>query len=424
MVGAGAIALAPIHPPVSSVEIAAPSTAHFADVGLTASTNPITVWAEVLQRSADNAGALAQDFLAAPAPVLAQAIRNQLGNAAFLAVTAQQTVDLMLSTVGALPDTVKTLVTQLADGDIAGAVQTLTFAVLPLGLGLVAPVLAVGAVANNVVQNFAAAFEVVTKVDNILPVLLGVGGPIFSVMYTIGQTGQAIVDGLRNLDFAAVASTLINAPARLVDALLNGAGELLGPNPGLLTPSPAEGEFGFGGPIAALLDLRKKIAEAMTASGDPSAVPAAAKVEADESVTQRSFIVDVSQSEPAEAGAVESGAAGAAGDGAGLEGQTPGDTGTAPTPALEAGDDSGTDGDSGSAAPQAGAGLAGKISDAVSKIKEKRAEAKAERAAAKAERQAQREAAKAERQAKRDAAKADRDSGGAEAPSASAQDAA
>jgi hypothetical protein len=89
MVGAAAIAIAPIQPSLPHVQV--PSL-YSASVELAAFANPIDAWLQVLGAAAANVGALGQTVLADPAPVLQQLLINQFANAAVLGDASQQAV--------------------------------------------------------------------------------------------------------------------------------------------------------------------------------------------------------------------------------------------------------------------------------------------------------------------------------------------
>ena len=79
-VGAGAIALTPVAPPMPTIDVHA-AVARSANIALMASPNPIEAWVEVLEASVGNIGTLGQAVLANPAPIVGQVAHNQLANA-------------------------------------------------------------------------------------------------------------------------------------------------------------------------------------------------------------------------------------------------------------------------------------------------------------------------------------------------------
>ena len=128
------------------------------------------------------------------------------------------------------------------------------------------------AVVTNTVQNLANVVAAVPSL--VLPTLLAVSGPIFSTVNAAAMTTQELVNAVGAGDFESVANTLINAPATLTGALLNGFGNgPLGlPSRDLLSDRP----FGVlsAGTIAGLLSLRDTIAAALHALPAPPSAAA------------------------------------------------------------------------------------------------------------------------------------------------------
>lgn len=263
LVGASAIALTPVAPPTPSVELRAAVT-HTAN--LMANPTPLQLWAEVIGTSVDNAAAITQSVLANPAPVLEQVIKNQLGNASLLVEALQGTANIALPAIADLPETIRTALVQLANGNVKGAAETLLAPVFTVGFGVLMPVAAVAEAVRTTTQNVANAIAVLVDPLNILGALVAVGGPILSAVNALVDSAQAAVDGVMAGDLGAVATALINVPANLVGAVLNGHGTMLGfiQAPGLLTPSdPDAGPLGFSGPLAYVQSLREQIGKAI-----------------------------------------------------------------------------------------------------------------------------------------------------------------
>ena len=173
--------------------------------------------------------------------------------------------------VMALPATLQTAAGQLEAGNVTGAAQTVGTALLPLVLGLVDGFNQGFAVVSNTAQNMANVVAAVPSL--VLPALLAISGPIFSTVNADATTGQELVDAVGAGDIEGVANTLINSPAALTGALLNGFGNgPLGlPSPGLLSPTGPLGALSAG-TISGLLSLRDTIAAAL----DPLPTPASA----------------------------------------------------------------------------------------------------------------------------------------------------
>ncbi|WP_431235060.1 hypothetical protein ACQ856_11405 [Mycolicibacterium psychrotolerans] len=78
LVGAGAIAFAPMQPvvsPLSNVHI----PAAFSSVQLTATFDPVTPWVDLVTAAVSNVSTIGQDWLADPAPALRQLGTNLFG---------------------------------------------------------------------------------------------------------------------------------------------------------------------------------------------------------------------------------------------------------------------------------------------------------------------------------------------------------
>lgn len=272
LVGAGAIAISPVAPPLPDIHVPAISSAA---VELNALTNPLEAWAEVLGTAVNNIGAIGNTVLADPAPILSQAIANQLANAGIVSTAAQNAVNAVLDTLGALPTTLNAVTEQLRDGNLTGAMETITVALLPVVLTLTQPLSAIGDVFNNTVQNFASAVEELTSPSWVVPVTIGITGPVLSTLNALTATAQAVVDAAGENDFEGVANALINAPANITNGFLNGHGTVLGfvTLPGLLTPS-AGSVLKPAGPLGLLQDLRESVAEAIGATSGAARVGA------------------------------------------------------------------------------------------------------------------------------------------------------
>jgi hypothetical protein len=278
LVGASVVAVCPLAPQMpdvhlpsvqsAAVELAALSNAIAAPV-----VSPIEQWTQVVQAAITNLGALGQQLAADPAPILQQILANQsadgviLGNASAAASTALTTA------AQALPAALQTAAKSLEAGDVTGAVAALTGPVIPLALGLVdagfnASVGAWNVVANET-QNFANVVAAVPQLP--LSALLAVASPLISDINASADIGQAIADAGTARDLEGVVTALVNAPATLTGATLNGYGTnpILGTPEGGLLSGVGEIPGITDGTIAGLLALRDTIAKALA--------PAAAK---------------------------------------------------------------------------------------------------------------------------------------------------
>jgi hypothetical protein len=281
LVGASVIAVCPLAPTMPhdihlpSVQSAAVELAALA----APVANPVEQWAQVIQTAVANLGQLGQQLAADPAPILQQIIANQSANAAILGNAAGAASTAVTTALQALPAALQAAATQLGAGDVTGAVTALTGPVLPLVLGLIDAGFT-GADAwqavVNTTQNFANAVAAVPKLA--LSGLLAVASPLLSDINANAAVGQAVVDAVRTGDLVGVVTALVNAPAVLTGATLNGFGTLPGigtPLGGLLS-GPGSIPGLTDGLISGLLSLRDTIAAAL----DPQAKAATAALTA------------------------------------------------------------------------------------------------------------------------------------------------
>lgn len=264
LAGAAVIAVSPLAPTLPGAhmpDIHLPPL-HSAQVELTALTNPLELWAKVLGTALDNAGQLGGEVFNGQAPIIDQIMKDQLADMAVLGNAAQSTMDAVNTAVSGLPDTLQSAANQLAAGDITGAVDMIVSAALPLALSLVDGFNAGFPVVANTVQNLANVVAATPSL--LLPTLLAVTGPVISMVNAGAASTEAVVTALGAGDFEGLANAMIDAPATLTGAVLNGFGNSpLGlPSPGLLSPTGAFGAFSAG-TIAGLLDLRDIVTKAL-----------------------------------------------------------------------------------------------------------------------------------------------------------------
>ncbi|NTY60539.1 hypothetical protein [Mycolicibacterium sphagni] len=265
-VGASAIALTPIVAYSPALQL--PSL-RSAEVQMAAFVNPIEEWVQVIGTSFTNLSALGTQVQTDPTPILSKLAANFLANASTIADTASTLIGQAVATFAAIPQGLFDAATQVAAGHIAEAVQTIWgTAILPPVFLAVIPISAAIPIIQNAVQNVANVIGALGGV-NLLLTGIAVISPIYATITQFGDSAQAVLDAASAGDLETAASEFINAPAKLVNAFLNGNDT----TPGLLTPLDG---VGGGGAIAALLKLRDAIADAITAP----AAPASAAVKA------------------------------------------------------------------------------------------------------------------------------------------------
>jgi hypothetical protein len=272
-VGASAIALTPIVAYSPALQL--PSL-RSAEVQMAAFVNPIEEWVQVIGTSFTNLSALGTQVQTDPTPILSKLAANFLANASTIADTASTLIGQAVATLAAIPQGFFDAATQVAAGHIAEAVQTIWgTAILPPVFLAVIPISAAIPIIQNAVQNVANVIGALGGV-NLLLTGIAVISPIYATITQFGDSAQAVLDAASAGDLETAASEFINAPAKLVNAFLNGNDM----TPGLLTPLDG---VGGGGAIAALLKLRDAIADAIVAPTPPATAAAktlAAKVAA------------------------------------------------------------------------------------------------------------------------------------------------
>lgn len=258
LAGAGVIAVSPVMPTSTDIQLPAVSTSSAA-VTLSALTNPVDAWAQTLSNASANLQSLGKQLLASDFPILRTVISNQIGNATVVGNTLQAYADNLTTTLQGLPDALQAASDLISQGEITAAVDGLTLSLLPAILGLLDITNNTWSGVSTTAQNFV---NVIKQVPNVVTaVALPAAFPLLSVVNGLAATAEEVVKAANAGDTEGAVSALINAPATLTDAFLNGKGTILGfiPVPGLLSPSSPLGALGSG-PIASLLDLPKTIA--------------------------------------------------------------------------------------------------------------------------------------------------------------------
>ncbi|WP_235733844.1 hypothetical protein [Mycolicibacterium austroafricanum] len=273
---------------------------------LSAAVNPITAWVDVFAGAATNLGGLGNAVLEDPFPLLRQALENVLGYGGTLvsattgAITGALEFISFDNTTG-LWAQLRTAATQLFEGNIADALNTLSDGLIlgPLfNIGL--PVLTSGLleIPGKIAENVATLVKTLTSLDTMLPVVLGALAPVMGSIAATGETLQAAFDSFRQGDLIDAVVTLINLPATVVGAVLNGytkADETF--LPGLFTFR--ENAFEGGLLQALLVTLPKALAAAI--APEEAVVTVAAEGPADPDVGSGTMITvaEVSQTDAA-----------------------------------------------------------------------------------------------------------------------------
>ncbi|SEB27082.1 MULTISPECIES: hypothetical protein [unclassified Mycobacterium] len=275
MASAGVIALSPLTIPSPDLHLPAPTTvASTRTVDLTAFVNPLAVWGDVLTTTVTDIGNLGQAFAADPFPLAKQVIANQIRYANQILTIGQGMAKGLINWANTVPDSLRTMAQQLAAGQVSDAVMSGWGIFVNGVVGVMFPVLGLD-IPQQVTQNVANVVKALT------PVIAQVGFAVLNTMYqatdAFGDIAQNFYNAAKVGDIVTAASELINAPANLTGAVLNGWGE---------GSKGVYGIFGSFGVVAAVMQGFKTIADAIkppapeapvaaTVDG-PAAVPASA----------------------------------------------------------------------------------------------------------------------------------------------------
>lgn len=229
--------------------------------------NPVDYYAEVIERAAANIGTMIEVFAEHPTPILTQVAANQIAFATeFFAIVADSARTVAEGLTGYLPDQLARALHRLGGGDVAGFVEALLEIPLEFALPLGYPLVAALGWPIQVVDNIANVVDQVL-VGAVVGAGLALAGPVLSTLGAAGVAVQQVLDAAGAGDPVEVVNAIVNAPATVVDGLLNGGygPKVFGllPLPGLLTARPVG-----PGPVALGLWLRRDVARAIGADID------------------------------------------------------------------------------------------------------------------------------------------------------------
>ena len=293
LIGAGAIVAAPITPSPPDIQVPA---IYSANVELAASTGPIEQWINVFASAFNNVAQIGAAVAADPAPVLRQMLINQLGYGQTLVTGLQGTTEGFLTwATENLPQTLQTMASDISQGNIVGAADAfneLLGSLLFVGF----PLFNVLTIPGQITDNLTNAVKALTSLGTLLPVVVGILGPMEGVVSAMGDSGQAFVNAIGAGNPIAALTALINIPAAFTGALLNGYTSVAGNVfPGLLTVDPVN-----GGLLQALfVTIPQAIAAAITPAPVPVAARTMAATSADIAAIPEATAAIVSLEEPA-----------------------------------------------------------------------------------------------------------------------------
>ncbi|OBG84912.1 hypothetical protein A5733_01815 [Mycobacterium sp. NS-7484] len=267
LVGASAIAVSPMAPPAPDVHLPAIQVSS-ASVALSAQANPLELWAEVIGAAFENIDGLGQQIAADPAPILTQIIANQLHTVNVLNGAAQTTINGLKEALGtegwaSFTNAFKDSLDLIAAGDfengLGGVVSSLVLLALPLQTGI-------GQAWPAIAQPFVNLGQFVAKVNDNVPALLANGllTPLMATAAATGHSIDSIVSAAKSADLAEFATALLNTPATVTGAFLNGYDVAGSHSAGFLTA--AEGWLP-GGAVATMIKTLSNIADSIKTPG-------------------------------------------------------------------------------------------------------------------------------------------------------------
>ncbi|KHO18487.1 hypothetical protein [Mycolicibacterium setense] len=278
LVGAGAIALSPLAPPAPDIHVPA-IDASSAAVNLTAAANPLQLWADVIGGAFENIGGIGEQLAADPAPIVRQIIANQLHSANVLGTATQGLVEGMSAALDpenfmSFQAAVKSAIDLIAAGDLQNGFAALATSPLMLGLPLLSFVgnKWVPGAWSVIAQPFKNLANLVEQLPEGAPALLlnGVLSPLTATAAANGYVLENLAAAATAGDAAEFVTTLVNSPATITGALLNGFeidnGDGMPPTfmAGILT---AEHGFISGGTISTVLNTLSQIADSLATPG-------------------------------------------------------------------------------------------------------------------------------------------------------------
>ncbi|MUL68358.1 hypothetical protein BOO86_28075 [Mycobacterium sp. CBMA 234] len=274
LVGAGAIALAPISP-------VAPAGLHLlpvrasVPVEFTAAINPIQAYFDLVGNTAASIEAQVQTFSQGLGPSLQLAAANALAGGATLLSAFGAAGGLLASNLATIvPQELQQAFANLAAGDIVGVGNDLTAIIVQPVLG---PVIDVLSAVQPMLSQSAANMLAVTQQFVTIGALAGIGllEPVVTTINGTALAIQNVVDAVRAGDPIGAIGAVLAAPAVIVNTILNGNGSgdggLFGP--GISTVGALQS---IGNIIATAFATTPAPVAATLAAGAPAAsVPAA-----------------------------------------------------------------------------------------------------------------------------------------------------
>lgn len=216
LVGAGAVAVTPVSPPLPDIQIPA--------IQLTA--GPSTDWLDIFGTSFNNLGQIGAEWLEAPFPVAQQLLVNQIGYGTTIFDSLGQQLGLLIDPQFPANMGPQAFFDFLSQGNVGDAFQALTLGSRLLGTLTYQNFEDVLEIPSQMLQNVTNLAGSVSNsfVGNLGSLgLLFNSGPLDSTINAFGAALQPLIDDFG--DPLATIQNIINIPAMLTDGFLNGYGD-------------------------------------------------------------------------------------------------------------------------------------------------------------------------------------------------------
>ncbi|KWX67587.1 hypothetical protein ASJ79_21230 [Mycobacterium sp. NAZ190054] len=227
---------------------------------LTTATNLFEALADLVANTGSGLEATADNFLANPFPIIRQIVENQFANLHYAGNAIGEVLAFLPSGLEQVGGYVEAFFEDIREGDFISAGQQITAGVVTLFAPFFIPITVPFQIGNHVIQNLAAAAQAFT--NNMVLTLFSVMNPFNAFITSGAEIAQTVFASLEAGNIGDAIGAVLSAPIVQLDAILNGYTAESGQfTPGLLTV----GTNPFAnGPIAALLNLARAVADAMT----------------------------------------------------------------------------------------------------------------------------------------------------------------
>lgn len=257
LVGASVIALTPIAPSPATLSAPASSTiVSTADVTLAAVVDPLTRWGQVINNTTSNLGELGEYWMDDPFPIASELITNVQTYARMIATALPATATNLRNWANTqMGPAIQKAIGELLAGKPEQATRTITG---PLGFVAfqLLPMMDLLRIPNLMIDHiYSVAKDIVSVavLGNFVSLPLGY---LNMAINAVGTSAQIALDAFKSGDIAGGLSAIVNAPADLINNVLNSNGGLFD-----FRRAGSTGSLIIGGAILNLLiKLPRKIA--------------------------------------------------------------------------------------------------------------------------------------------------------------------